>query len=177
MAHVGRKFAGSRTLRPHVYRRDVSPAHMRGEFERPMQTGVRRVPPRRPPVPVCPEFRAGLQTRGRSVPARSTARTRGARVYGAPANSAQVCTGGGRRRARGGRVYAGPESSTRVCTRGLGRAAHTRPDIAESCELGAGAYPGLGRACTHPGRHCGIVQARAGRVAPRGPSWRKPGSV
>ena len=32
MVHVGREFAGSRAFLPHVYRRDVPPVHMRGEF-------------------------------------------------------------------------------------------------------------------------------------------------
>ena len=116
MAHVGREFAGSRTLRPHVYRRGVPPVHMGAEFAGRPQTGGRRVPPRRLPVPVrpefraavqtrprCvpapiasvltwPEFRAGLQTRPRCVPAPDATRTRGARVYGASENSRQDCT-------------------------------------------------------------------------------------
>ena len=70
MAHVGREFAGSRALRPHVYRRGVTSAHMRAEFAGRPRTGARRVPRGRPPVLVRPEFRAGVQTRPRSVPAR-----------------------------------------------------------------------------------------------------------
>ena len=69
MAHVGREFAGSRAFRPHVYRRGVPPVHMRGEFAGRPRTGGRRVPPRRLPAPVCPEFRATVQTRRRCVPA------------------------------------------------------------------------------------------------------------
>ena len=66
-----------------------------------------------PPVLVRPEFRATVQTRPRRVPARSTARTREGRVYGAPASSA------------------------RVCTRNPSAVARTRTDLAESCELAA----------------------------------------
>ncbi len=47
-----------------------------------------------PPVLTWPEFRAGVQTRGRCVPARSTARTREGRVRGPPASSRQECTRG-----------------------------------------------------------------------------------
>ena len=89
MAHVGREFAGSRALRPHVYRGGA------------------------PPVLVRPEFRAGVQTRPRSVPAPGTARTREARAYAGPANSA------------------------RVCTRNPSAVARTRTDLTESCELAA----------------------------------------
>ena len=70
MAHVGREFAGSRALRPHVYRREACPVHFCPQFTGPPRTGGRRVPRGRPPVLVRPEFRATVQTRGRSVPAR-----------------------------------------------------------------------------------------------------------
>ena len=93
MAHVGREFAGSRTLRPHVYRRGVTSAHMRGEFAGLPRTGGRRVPPRRPPVLTWPEFRATVQTRRRRVPAPGTARTREARVHAGHASSQPMCTG------------------------------------------------------------------------------------
>ena len=116
MAHVGREFAGSRALRPHVYRREACPVHFCPQFTRPPRTGGRRVPRGRPPVLVRPEFRAGVQTRGRCVPARSTARTREARAYAGPANSA------------------------RVCTRNPSAVARTRTDLAESCELAADVY-------------------------------------
>ena len=153
MAHVGREFAGSRTLRPHVYRREACPVHFCHQFTGFLQTEGRSVTPRCPPVLVRPEFRADVQTRRRSVPAHSIARTRGARVY------------------------AGPESSERVRTQASAAPALTRADIAEACKLDAGVCPGPGSACTHPGRHCGIVQARAGRVAPRGPPWQEPRGV
>ena len=77
-----------------------------------------------PPVLVRPEFRAGVQTRGRCVPARSTASTRLARVYAAPANSRQKCTGGVRQGSRrrqspphGMRMRSSPGSKARVNTR------------------------------------------------------------
>ncbi len=38
------------------------------------------------------------------------------------------------------------------------------PSFVRACKLGSGAYPGLGRACTHPGRPCGILQTRRGCV-------------
>ena len=113
MAHVGREFAGSRAFLPHVYRRGVTSAHMRGEFAGRPRTGARRVPRGRPPVLVRLEFRAGVQTRRRCVPAPGTARTREARAYAGPANSA------------------------RVCTRNPSAVARTRTDLAESCELAA----------------------------------------
>ena len=68
------------------------------------------------PVLVCPEFRAGVQTRGRSVPARSTARTREGRVRGPAANSRQKCTGAYRQRTHLFRVSCNRANSAQVCT-------------------------------------------------------------
>ena len=73
MAHVGREFAGSRALRPHVYRREACPVHFCPQFTRPPRTGGRRVPRGRPPG------------------------TRPTRVSCGRANSAQECTGTGHR--------------------------------------------------------------------------------
>ena len=71
-----------------------------------------------------------------------------------------------------------PLQTQRGCVPGASVApARTGGDIAEACKLGAGACPGPGSARTHPGRPCGIVQARAGCVAPRGPPWQEPRGV
>ena len=71
-----------------------------------------------------PEFRATVQTRGRSVPGCSVARTRGVRVYAGPASSRQKCTGGVRQGSRrrqppphGMRMRSSPGSKARVNTR------------------------------------------------------------
>ena len=129
MARVGREFAGSRAFLSHVYRRGTPSAHMRAEFAGRPRTGGRCVPPRRLPVPVCPEFRAGVQTRGRCVQAPGAARTRGARVYGASANSRQDCTARSIlvNHAREARACRQSEnSSTRVPTPFVSGFAHTQ---------------------------------------------------
>ena len=113
MAHVGREFAGSRAFLPHVCRREACPVHFCPQFTGPRELGAGVCRGGAPPVLIWPEFRAGVQTRPRSVPAPGTARTREARVYAAPANSA------------------------RVCTRNPSAVARTRTDLAESCELAA----------------------------------------
>ena len=164
-----------------------------------MQTGARRVPPRHPPVPICPEFRAGVQTRRRCVPAQSIARTRGARVSCGRANSRPMCTEAQRRLYSWGAslrrpckltagVYRGTTppilvrseftdplqtrrgcvpglrprphapgatlrklaNSARVRTRGTGVPAHTRGDLARSCELGPGVLRPGGRRGRNP---------------------------
>ena len=97
----------------HVSPESTHPVHVASEFRGSVQARGRRVPRGRPPVPAWPEFRAGVQTRRRRVPAPVTARTREARAYAGPANSA------------------------RVCTRNPSAVARTRTDLAESCELAA----------------------------------------
>ncbi len=109
-AHVTAEFRGSPRAR---VRRVPGRVHFAAQLAGAPRTGGRRVPRGRPPVLVRPEFRATVQTRPRSVPGYNTARARGARVYGAPANSA------------------------RVCTRNPSAVARTRTDLAESCELAA----------------------------------------
>ena len=104
-------------------------------------------------VLVGPEFRAGVQTRGRCVPRRSAAPTRGARVYAGPANSRQECTG----------VQHRPYS--------------WGPSLRTPCKLSAGVYPGLGRPRTHRGRHCESVQTRRGCVPGPRPRLHAPGQT
>ena len=67
MAHVSREFAGSRAFLPHVYRACL-PVLVRPEFRATVQTRGRSVPGRAPPVLVWPEFTPAMQTRGRIVP-------------------------------------------------------------------------------------------------------------
>ena len=95
-----------------------------------------------PPALERPELTPPLQTRGRSVPT--------------PIASVLVWP-----------EFTDPLQTRRGCVPGASAApARTGVELAESCELGPGAYPRRRRPRTHPDRPCGIVRTRGRRVPP-----------
>ena len=145
----GASLRPARKLGPDVYRQGTPRHSSAPSFVQPCKLGPGVYRHAAPTVLVGPEFTDPLQTRGRRVPAPAAARTRGARVYGPPANSRQKCTGGVRQGSRrcqlplhGTRRRSSPGSKARVNTR-----------VRWSCQSrgkvpGSASWPG--HRCTRP---------------------------
>ena len=137
MAHVGREFAGSRALRPHVYRREACPVHFCPQFTGPPRTGGRRVPRGAFRYSSGPSFvqpcklAAGVYRRVASLYSWGPSLRRpcklGAGVYPGLRPPPHAPGSSLRNRANWGRVR----------TRGAGALARTRHDLARSCKLAA----------------------------------------